>query len=786
MDSLASESTSQNQESERKRIDITGIVQGVGFRPFIYRLAESFQLKGYVCNEMGTVSIEIEGEPSQILKFTQALRSEIKEPAVIHTISEMTLAPIGYNEFSIRDSKTEGSAGFVFPPDLSICRSCLSELKDPQHRLYNYPFISCTDCGPRYSIIRKLPYDRAHTTMHDFLLCPLCESDYQDHAERRFHAQTLACSACGPSVEVSRDESTRIIGDWRMVTEQALLDGEIVAVKGLGGFHLICDAAQPSVIEKLRIRKRRVRKPFALMARDLLMVEKYYYVSPTEKALLEDRRGSIVLLKPRPSFEESFPLENLAKGYSRVGVMLPYTPLHYLLFTESFPFLVATSGNKHGHPIAKTTEQALSELRAVAGLFVHHPREIVTRVEDSVVQVIEGEIQVIRRSRGYVPESITIPIPQGVGKVPAILGVGAEMKNAFCLVQQQQAVFSPHIGDMDQVEQVTSWKEGLQHMTQLLGTPPRIIAYDPHPKYQISKVMRETRPEATFVPVYHHHAHMAACMAEHGLDTPVIGCILDGTGYGRDGTLWGFEIVAGNYVDFHRICSLQPVPLPGGEAAIRLPWIQAVSLYYIWVQDSNLTRTWAETQFPSYKEKVPLVLAQLQGRIPAPWTTSAGRLFDAVSALLGLCQESSYEGEAAILLGEKADGNEPGTKEERYSFVLEKRQFLIRPFVQELISDLDGRVPIVTMARKFHHTVAEMVLEGSKFAREETGCEKVVLSGGVWNNRYLLSYAKRLLVAEGFQVYTPQQVPAGDGGIALGQAVSALWRWHQDVSIGTS
>ncbi|RXT07955.1 carbamoyltransferase HypF [Ammoniphilus sp. CFH 90114] len=786
MDQLARGSTSTVHEKERRRVEVSGIVQGVGFRPFVFRLAHAYHLKGYVRNDTGAVTIEVEGWTHQLDQFMQSLQYETKEPARIDTLSHVTLAPVGYQQFSICESKQGGLAFPPFPADLAVCQSCLSEILNPQHRLFHYPFTSCTHCGPRYSIIHHLPYDRKDTTMHAFKLCPSCERDYTDPNERRFHAQTLCCPDCGPLVQVRIYEHTPIEGDWIRIAQQSLLRGEIMAVKGIGGFHLLCDATQPEAIKKLRVRKHRVRKPFALMVRNLATLEKYFVINMTERNLLQDRRASIVLLRPKPLLRKYLDVSILADGYARIGVMLPYTPLHTLLFSTSLSFLIATSGNLHGQTIVRTNKEAFHHLRGMADLFVVHSREIKIRVEDSVCQVIDNQVQVLRRSRGYVPEAIKIPKPKEMTEELVILAAGAEKKNTFCIIKGDQAIMSQHMGDLDTKEQMEVWKEGVHHMLQLLGTNPSITAYDPHPRYQITQEFREANQGKTCFPVYHHHAHMAACMAEHGLEHPVIGCILDGTGYGRDGGLWGFEILTGDYVDFQRICSLQELPLPGGEAAIRQPWIQAVSLFYEGMQDFDSTKCWAEQQFPMFKEKLSLVLAQLQGKVTTLRTTSAGRLFDGVSAMLGICLQSSYEGEAAILLGEKAE-NSIHTKgdEGYYSFELKERQLFIRSIVREVLIDIDKRTPHATIARKFHHTVAHMVCAGAKLAREEKGYPDVVLSGGVWHNRYLLSYTKGLLEQEGFKVYIPQVVPAGDGGIALGQAVCALWRWQRDVSIGT-
>lgn len=759
----------------------------MGFRPLVYRIALENQVTGYVCNHLGEVTIEIEGLPEQTYRFVRELMERAEEPAKIESFEETSLPPVGYENFFIKTSEAVGQSTSVFPPDLSVCSSCMSELTNPEMRFFHYPFTSCTYCGPRYSIIESLPYDRSFTTMNIFLSCDTCKREYEDPSNRRFHAQTIACPECGPKIELRKDKDTSIHGNWLKKTEKALKNGEIVAVKGIGGFHLICDATQRKAVEKLRDRKRRPRKPLAIMALDLETVEKYFEITPVERETLQNKRAAIVLLKPKSLLAEILPLKTLASGHQRLGIMLPYSPLHSLLFSAQFSFLVATSGNKSGFPIARTNEEAYAQLEGIADLFVLHNRDIVIRVEDSVCQQVDEQCNLIRRSRGYVPETIPYPLPPFVGQViPAVLGVGAEKKNTFCLLHKNQALLSQHIGEMENEEQVACWKEGMKHMAGLLGIEPQIIAYDPHPGYLISQKAAQIFSDKAFIPVYHHHAHMAACMAEHGLDTPVIGCILDGTGYGKDGTLWGFEILAGDYMDFERICHLQPLSLPGGEAAIRQPWMVAVSLFYELTQEASQLEEWVREFFPQFQEKLSFVLAQLDGRIPSPKASSAGRLFDAVAAILGLCTVNTYEGEAAILLGEKAEAGLEHAKEAgSYPVILQEGQWRIASMVERLIQDIRNSLPPAIIARKFHHTVAEMVCHGALIARCRTGIQHVVLSGGVWNNRYLLSYTKKLLAKEGLHVYTHQKIPPGDGGIAFGQAVSALWRWHKNVSVSS-
>ena len=771
----------------RSRLQVRGIVQGVGFRPLVFRLAGQHQIRGYVCNQRGEVTIEAEGSPEQLRRFTRDLWEQAVAPARIDSLEETPLPVVGYTGFVIKMSEAAGGAAPAFPPDLAVCPACLSDVADAAGRFADYPFTSCTYCGPRFSLIRSLPYDRGATTMAGFALCEACQAEYQDPRDRRFHAQISACPRCGPSIALHNARGNLMAGDWLRLTQAALLGGEIAAVKGIGGFHLLCDARQAAAVERLRARKRRPRKPLALMVRDLATAEQHFELSPREREALQDRRAAIILLKPKPTLAAVLPLAALAPGHQRLGVMLPYTPLHALLCSGQFPWLVATSGNRPGLPIARTNEEALTQLAGLADLFVLHNRDILVRVEDSVCQVVDEELSFIRRSRGHVPETLPVPLPTArPAGSPVVLAAGAEQKNTFCLLQQNQALLSQHIGEIDNVEQLACWHAGIRHATGLLGVSPAIIAYDPHPGYLVSQAAKEISDGTDCLAVYHHHAHMAAGMAEHGLDQPVIGCILDGTGYGRDGTLWGFELLVGDYVDFERVCHLQPFPLPGGEAAIRRPWLAAVALWHDGEPAAARTEARVREFFPQHLPELPLVLAQLDGRIPSPRAGSAGRLFDAVAAMLGLCTVSSYEGEAAILLGEAAEAGSGHAEDAgSYPVVCRDGQWQTAPLIEALVQDLRRSLPRPVIARRFHHTVAAMICGGALATAERTGVQAVVLGGGTWNNRYLLSCARRWLERQGLRVYAPRRVPAGDGGIALGQAVSALWRWHRHVSRGS-
>ncbi|KZE43344.1 hypothetical protein AV540_25305 [Brevibacillus parabrevis] len=773
---------------ERVKISIHGVVQGVGFRPFIYRIALSYNLSGFTRNQCGEVIIEIEGNKEDIKLFLHDLQTKAEAPAKISSVivEEMPLTRV--SGFKILESKKEGQNNITIPPDLAVCQKCLEDISSLSSRFYSYPFTSCTNCGPRYSIIRSLPYDRNQTAMADFPTCQDCSVDYEDPLNRRYHAQTITCPSCGPQMVFKTKDLEFVSTKWVEHTDNALRNGSILAVKGIGGFHLICDATQAPPILTLRIRKRRARKPFAIMAKDIGTVQRYFELSEIERGALTGRQGLIMLLTPNEDGTRHLPIAELAPGYARLGVMLPYTPMHQLLFGEERSFLVVTSGNRSGHSIARTTEEAQFQLEEIADAIVTHEREICIRVEDSVAQVTDGSLQLLRRSRGYVPESISVPLPPGLAFFPLIIGMGAEWKNAFCLLNANGAVMSQHIGDVSTEEQLEIWRQSVSHLCGVMTESPALVAYDPHPSFLLTEEVQERIKVPITVPVYHHHAHLASCMAEHMLTAPVIGCILDGTGYGPDQTLWGFEILTGDYLGFERALHLEPLRLPGGEAAIQKPWMMAMSLIAHAFDDVH--DEWnrvCESLFPSYREWYPLLWSQLTGILPAPAVTSAGRLFDGVSALLRLCMKNTYEGEAAILLGEAAEKHFAQIHTDKtYAFSIEQGELKVKQMLKELITDIWEQVPVGQVAVAFHQTIAEMIAASVMNVSHQTAIQDVVLSGGVWGNRLLQHLTVGRLRQLGLNVYTQQKVPSGDGGIALGQAVVALWRWTQHVSVGAS
>lgn len=791
MDKLVNREDSKTIGMYRYRILVKGIVQGVGFRPFIYRLASELGIHGYVCNQLGEVVIEGEGPKERLDTFIQLIQREQKGPIKVESIHKTLIEPTGDKGFFLQESKKDGQGhNFAIPPDLAVCPDCLEDMKNEKSRYYQYPFTSCTNCGPRYTVTRNLPYDRHHTSMVEFPFCEECGKEYRDPLNRRFHAQTIACPRCGPKVSLVDETGEKVSDDWISMVHHFLREGKILAVKGIGGFHLVCNAGNTEAVKRLRERKHRPRKPFALMARGMEEIEQYFYITPRERDALIGREAPILLIHPRELIKNKLNPGIIAPGINRLGLMLPYAPLHPFLFQEDMPFLIVTSGNKSGQPIARTNEEALNDLRGIADYFVLHDREIIVRADDSVAQVVDEKLHLIRRSRGYVPEEILIPPPFGKGKkeLPTVFAAGGEMKNTLCFVRENRAYLSHHIGEVDCVEGMESYTRAYEHMSSLLQLQPDLIAYDPHPGYYVSNFARDlvSQKNVEAFPVYHHHAHMVSCMAEHQLTQPVIGCILDGTGYGRDGALWGFEILIGDCVDFERIGYLQPLTLPGGEAGIRYPWMMAASLLYETLQDRGKVMEWLERLFPSQKNKFPLVLAQLNGNLPAVKASSGGRLFDGVSALLGICLESTYEGEAAILLGEKVSHFTQVEGLESYPFQMIDGELKIHDLVKGVLKDIENELPMESIAGRFHRTVSDMVVAGALYAREKTGIQRIVLSGGVWNNPTLLHFTRKKLEWQGFVVYTNEKVPAGDGGIALGQAVSALWRWQKNVSISTS
>lgn len=754
---------------------ITGIVQGVGFRPFVYTLAQRFGIQGWVRNTSAGVQIAAEGTQEALSRFARALQEETPPLAVIDSFRSEPLPPFGAARFEILRSESQPEAFQPIPPDVSICPDCLREMNEPTDRRYRYPFINCTNCGPRFTIIQSLPYDRPATTMAAFEMCPECRAEYEDPANRRFHAQPVACSKCGPRVWLEQPSQgpaqNYILGDEAILRTQTLLtQGKIVAVKGLGGFHLACDALNPGAVLELRRRKRRVEKPFALMMPDMPSIEKHCFVSPQERALLQSAARPIVLLRRRPESRVSL---DVAPGQATLGVMLPYTPLHYLLFDgKPYQALVMTSANLAEEPLCTDNLEARERLKGMADAFLMHDRPIYIRADDSVVRTVELSpdpqalaLYPLRRARGYAPYPVRLPFD-----FPPTLAAGAELKNTFCLTQGAYAFLSHHIGDLENYETLRSFEQGVAHFERLFNTRPQLLACDLHPDYLATRYARQRaeRENLPLVAVQHHHAHIAALMLENGLELsrPTLGVAFDGTGYGEDGTIWGGEFLLTEYASFRRLAHLQCFPLPGGDAAVRRPSRTALGLLHA------LGLGWDEAlplhEDLCYEERT-VILSQIQNHINSPLTSSMGRLFDAVAALTGLRQRVTYEAQAAIELEALADPDETGL----YPFELRGEEISPRPALEALLTDLLAGVPLPLLSARFHNGLAQMTLEVCRHLSDQTGLTEIALSGGVWQNLTLLRKALTLLEKDGFTVYLHRQVPANDGGLAPGQAAVA-------------
>ncbi len=768
-----------NMSLAARHIHITGVVQGVGFRPFVYGLARRYDLHGWVCNTSAGVDIEVDGPGEVLDRFVAALSHETPPLARIDSIEVSDIARNGFTLFEIRHSVARPDDFLPISPDIALCDDCRRELSDPSDRRYRYSFINCTNCGPRFTIIKDIPYDRPYTTMADFVMCEDCAKEYADPLNRRFHAQPVACPQCGPEVWLVDKETSGQENDAPRTTDRAievaqnlLASRHIIAIKGLGGFHLACDATNDEAVLKLRERKGRVDKPFALMAPSLEAIEQFCEVTPQERTLLESKERPIVLLKKRAS---SLISQYVAPGQTTLGIMLPYTPLHELLLVEQgqdavLPnVLVMTSGNFSEEPIATDNGEALQRLAPLADAFLLHNRDIHVRCDDSVVRVFEGQELPIRRSRGYAPYPVKLPFT-----VPTILAAGAELKNTFCLTRENYAFLSHHIGDMENYETLRSFEDGVAHFERLFRIRPEVIAYDLHPNYMATRYASERaeRERLKSIGVQHHHAHIAACMAEHGLDgaRPVIGVAFDGTGYGTDGAIWGGEFLIADYRGFQRAAHLAYVPLPGGDAAAREPYRTALSyLHYAGVEwDTDLAPVQAADVTTRH-----VIYKQIEMGLNAPLTSSMGRLFDAVASICGVRQTANYEGQAAIELEACADPLE----RRDYAFEIVERHgaWQVDPtaVITAVAAQARSGVPLPTIAARFHNGVADLIVNLCQRLRAEFGLSEVALSGGVFQNMFLLKRTLDRLRLADFTVYVHHLVPPNDGGLALGQAVIA-------------
>lgn len=752
---------------EAKRIKIRGIVQGVGFRPFVFRLAHRFELRGWVLNSSSSVIIHIEGKKEKLNEFIISLKKEKPAPAVIDYISIEDTKFEGFERFEIKES-IEVKDGFQpVSPDLATCDDCLRELFDSKDRRYLYPFINCTNCGPRFTIIEDIPYDREKTTMKFFKMCEDCEREYRDPLSRRFHAQPNACPVCGPRVEYRKG----ILVEKEKWIEKAVEDlkkGLIVAIKGLGGFHLACDALNENAVQRLREKKLRRDKPFAVMMKDIEMVEKYCFFNDKEKEILLSLQRPILLLEEK---EDSKIAPSVAPNQKYQGVMLPSTPLHHILLSFYGKPLVMTSGNITEEPIAMENEEALERLKGIADSFLLHNRRIYSRYDDSVVRVIFDKKILQRRARGYAPFPIYLPL-----EVDEILGCGGELKNTFCLTKKKYAFISQHIGDLENMETMENFIRTLELYKKLFRIEPKIVAYDLHPRY-LSTQYALSLENVKLIGVQHHHAHMASCMIENEYTGKAIGVSFDGTGYGIDGKIWGGEFLLGDFKSFERKGHLSYIPLSGGEETIKKPYRMA--LCYLLSISDNVPSYLHENFLRILKDKeINALKSMLENDFNTVLTSSSGRLFDAVSAVLGIREINSYEAQSAMELEMIVDKNEMGY------YPIEVNDNLIfdqLSIFNSVLEDIKKGVEKGKISARFHNTIAQLILKGCEILRDSAGINTVALSGGVFQNLYLFKKVVNLLKSSGFSVLDHKKVPTNDGGISLGQAIIAFFKDKEEM-----
>ncbi|MFH2218570.1 MAG: carbamoyltransferase HypF [Pseudomonadota bacterium] len=747
-----------------KQLKISGIVQGVGFRPFVYQLARQFGIKGTVANTSSGVTVHIEGPNESVDRFCADLT---RKPPPIARITEVLIqdeSVRGFEEFSIVASKAESHRATLISPDVSVCEDCLREIFDPGDRRHGYPFTNCTNCGPRYTIIDDIPYDRPNTSMKHFTMCDHCRAEYDDPGNRRFHAQPNACPVCGPHVTLHETSGKKIeVQSPIEETASLLKQGHIVAVKGLGGFHLAVDAQNHEAVRRLRKRKHREQKPLAVMSPNITQILSYAHVDPEEAALLASPQRPIVILKkkiPEGLSDEVSPKNNY------FGAMLPYTPLHYLLLSHGFLALVMTSGNMSEEPIAIDNGDAFERLSGIADYFLVHNRDIYLRSDDSIVKQTAGSPRLIRRSRGYIPTPVFLK-----EKVPHILACGAELKNTVCVTKEKTAFLSQHIGDLENLSSYEFFTMTIDHMKRILDIDPEIVAYDFHPDY-LSTIYAQELTGVEKVQVQHHHAHIVSCMAENRLDGPVIGLSFDGTGYGSDGAIWGGEVLVTEPGRFRRAAHMAYVPMPGSAAAIKEPWRMAVSyLYHTFGEEFPDIELPGLEEIP--KERIQFIVDMIRKKVNSPWTSSLGRLFDGVAAITGIRNHVFYEGQAAMELemmtGEIADT----AYDYEWSSGGGIYTVLPEPVIRGVVGDVKKGAGPSEIGGKFHATLIRIFAELCGTLRKETGIKDAVLSGGVFQNSLLLTGLTQALEKKGFRVFAHSRVPTNDGGISLGQAVVA-------------
>ena len=748
-----------------RKLNVNGIVQGVGFRPHIHQLARSHQVTGEISNTSSGVTIHVEGRRENVDRFCRSLPSGLPPLAHITDVAESPDRVRGLNEFSILPSTAGLLRSTLISPDVSVCGDCLQEMNDPADRRFRYPFINCTNCGPRYTIISDIPYDRCNTSMKHFVMCDRCQAEYDDPLNRRFHAQPNACPVCGPRVSLHGPGGGLIsCDDPVQQAARCLKQGKILAIKGLGGFHLSVDARNTSAVERLRRRKHREEKPLAVMSPSLERIREYALVTPEEETLLTSFRRPIVLLRKKKPCLLS---DAVSPRNAYIGVMLPYTPLHYLLLDPGPAALVMTSGNLSEEPIAIDNDDAFARLSGMADFFLIHDRPIYLRSDDSLLRHVAGADRAIRRSRGIVPVPVFLRRP-----LPQVLACGAELKNTVCLTSGNRAFLSQHIGDLENAATYDFFCMTIAHMKRILDIAPRALACDLHPDYLSTRfALDQEQAGMALVQVQHHHAHIVSCMAENRIEGKLIGLAFDGSGYGTDGAIWGGEFLIADETGFDRAAHLAYVPLPGGAAAIREPWRMAASYLY-----TVFGRNMPDIDLPLLREidagKLLFVQDMMAKGVNCPRTSSMGRLFDAVAAMIGIRYAVAYEGQAALELEMlAADG-----KSEPYPFEWESGEsyaILPHPIIQGVVRDIGKGVSPAVISARFHETVICMAASLCMAIRRDTGLNRVALSGGVFQNALLLKGLIRALSADRFDVFSHTLVPANDGGISLGQAVCA-------------
>ncbi|MDZ8069418.1 MAG: carbamoyltransferase HypF [Nostoc sp. DedQUE08] len=771
-----------------EEIRVSGTVQGVGFRPTVYRLAKACGLCGDVCNDGEGVLIRVSGSEEALTEFVARLQTECPPLAKINKLTRTPYEDeLKFDNFVISTSVSNAIKTEI-TPDAATCPQCQKEIFDPFSRFYRYPFTNCTHCGPRLSIICAIPYDRCNTSMSAFAMCSECGKEYHDVENRRFHAQPVACHVCGPAAWLERADGKSVTASMFSMLDDVdavctlLQKGEIVAIKGLGGIHLACDATQETVVQKLRQRKKRYHKPFALMARNIEVIEEYCSINAKEKELLTSSAAPIVLLQ---ATGKKVVAPSIASKQNTLGFMLPYTPLHHLILRRMNRPIVLTSGNLADEPQCIDNEEAREKLGTIADYFLFHNREIINRVDDSVVRVLGDKVQTIRRARGYAPASISLPL--GFHKVPQILAMGSELKNTFCLLREGKAILSQHLGDLENAAAFNAYQENLNLYLNLFEHQPEVIAIDKHPEYLSSKLGKELADtnKIKIYPIQHHHAHIAACMAENriSLDSPpILGIALDGLGYGDDSTLWGGEFLLADYRKFKRLATFKPVAMIGGEQAIYQPWRNTYAQLVAANLWNDCEQKYTDLEIVKFLKSKPLQLLNqlIDKKINSPPASSVGRLFDAVAAAIGIYRdECSYEGQAAIALEAIVDvsslNNDKETLIYPFNFSFLDSIYCIdpRPMWQALLNDLQQQIPQTVIAAKFHQGLANAIVKMVQHLSQENLINQVALTGGVFQNCILLEQVSKRLQTLGIKVLTHSLIPTNDGGLSLGQAVIA-------------